>query len=251
MFDDFYRKAVFFVGDVRRLSHFPWFTWSVREHQVDFGEVLEALPVIQYGDVGLHRDSGYLSNLAIPGFMKHAWLHTDDGIENPLIVEAISDGVVYRNAIYPMYSDYTIILRPKGVGYKERRGACRKAKSIVGTRYDYKFEFNIEEELRHYQGTNPDSAMCDLYSASKYMSDYDHAFSCTEVVGYSWWHMREQLRIYRERSRGKDVILADSFLNGGFDIVWASNSVTVDIAAEMNLHEEGIEMIRKFIGHAG
>jgi hypothetical protein len=246
MFNDIYRKAVFFAGDIRRIHHFPWVTWDVHQHEVRMEEILEALPLIKYGDIGVHRDAGYLSNIAIPGFMKHAWIHTDDGTKKPMIVEAISEGVVHRSAVYPMYSDYTIILRPKGVDYKARRGACKKAKSIVGTRYDHDFKFDVEAELKHYKGDDTEQATQELGSALKYMQKFDHGFSCTEAVSYAWWHRREQLRIYREKSRGKEVILADSFINGGLDIVWASKSVTVDVAVKMGLHEEGVEMIRKF-----
>lgn len=244
--DEIYRKAVFFAGDIRKIKHFPWVTWDVHQHAVGMEEIFEALPLIKYGDVGLHRDSGYLSNLAIPGFMKHAWIHVEDGVKSPMICEAISDGVVHRSAVYPMYSDYTIIIRPKGANYKDRRGACKKAKSIVGTRYDHDFKFDVEAELKHYRGDDTEAAEEDLGSALKYMKKYDHGFSCTEVVSYAWWHRREQLRIFREKSRGKDVVLADSFINGGWDIVWASASVTVDAAVKMGLHEEGVEMIRKF-----
>jgi hypothetical protein len=243
--DDIYRKAVFFVGDIRKIQHFPWVTWDVHQHKVRLEEVLEALPLIKYGDVGVHRDSGYLSNVAIPGYMKHAWIHTDDGVKNPMIVEAISEGVVHRSAVYPMYSDYTIILRPKGVDYKARRGACKKAKSIVGTRYDHDFEFDIEAELKHYKGDDGTNALDDLGAGAKYMKKYDHGFSCTEAVGYSWWHRREELRIFRQKSRGKSILLADGWMNGAHEIVWASESVTVDGAAKMGLHEEGVEMIRK------
>ena len=112
-FEDLWRELVFFVGDIRRLHSFPYVTWAIHEHQIDYDEVLEVLPLIKYGDIGIHRDSGYLSNIAIPGFMKHGWIHADDGIVNPKIVEAISEGVVMRSSIYPIFSDYTIILSPK------------------------------------------------------------------------------------------------------------------------------------------
>ena len=69
-----------------------------------------------------------------------------------MVVEAVSEGVIHRSAIYPLYSDYAIILRPRKVDYKSRRGACKKAKGIVGTRYDHNFQFDIEEELKHYKG---------------------------------------------------------------------------------------------------
>jgi len=245
LLDDIYRRIVFFVGDIRKIHSFPWITWDVHQHKVRLEEIMEALPLIRYGDIGIHRDEGYCSNLAIPGFMKHAWIHTEDG-QNPLIIEAVSEGVIKRSAVYPMYSDYTIILRPKDVDEDSRAGACLKAEKIVGTRYDHHFEFDIEEELEFYKGQDIDKAAEDLDSGKRWIRKYDHGFSCTEVVSFSYWHEREKLRIWRTKRRGKNVILADTFLNGGWDIVWASESVTVDIAAKLKLHEEGIEMIRTY-----
>ena len=202
-FDELWRKLVFFSGDIRRLHSFPYVTWAIREHQIDYDEVLEVLPLIKYGDIGIHRDSGYLSNIAIPGFIKHAWIHIDDGIESPKIIEAISEGVVRRNSIYPIFSDYTIILSPKNVSDEERKGACKKAKSVIGEQYDVDFEFDIEEELKFYTGTHEEDAKKDLYESQKHIKKYDHAFSCTELVSYSWWHKREDLRLYRKKRRGK------------------------------------------------
>lgn len=244
--EDLYRKTVFFIGDIRKIDCFPWITWDVHQHAVGMEEVIEALHLIKYGDIGVHRDAGYLSNIAIPGFFKHAWIHTEDGVDSPMIVEAVSEGVIHRSAAYPLYSDYAMILRPKGIGYKARRGACKKAKSIVGTRYDHDFNFDIEEELKHYNGDNGSVAANELGQGAKYMKKFDHGFSCTEVVSYAWWHCREQLRIFREKSRGKRVILADSFVNRGWEIVWASKSVTVEAAIKWGLHEEGVDMIREF-----
>ena len=76
---ELWRKLVFFAGDIRKIESFPWLTWAVKKHKVCFDEILEALPLVQFGDVGLHRDMGYLSNVAIPGFMKHAWMHINSG----------------------------------------------------------------------------------------------------------------------------------------------------------------------------
>ena len=245
MFDRIWRDVVLFTGDVHTLNAFPWFSWSSKEHRVKFDELLEALPLIRFGDIGLHRDIGYLSNLAIPGFMKHAWLFTEDG-RKPQIVEAISEGVVKRNALYPMFSDYTIVLSPKRVTGEDRKGACLKANRIVGVRYDHNFDFDIEDELHYYNGSDKDSAVCDLQDASRNLAKFDYGFSCTEVVSFAWWHCREQLRIYRDRHLGNSVVLADGFLHDSWEIRWASESVTLDVAAKLGLHEEGIEMIRRF-----
>ena len=72
-----WRRIVLWGGKVRRIDAFPWVTWDVSEHLVEYEESLSALPPIRPGDVGLHRERGYLANLAIPGFTKHAWLHLD------------------------------------------------------------------------------------------------------------------------------------------------------------------------------
>jgi hypothetical protein len=204
---------------------------------------------VRYGDVGLHRDTGYLSNVAIPGFMKHAWIHTEDGITQPLIVEAVSEGVLKRSALYPLYSDYAVILAPRdeqAITEEQRKGACKKADQIVGARYDHNFEFDIEDELKYYRGQNEDEARKHLEAGTALMQNYDYGFSCTEAVSYCWWHRREALEIFRSRSRGKSVILADSFLNRSWKIRWASQQVTVDAARVLGLGEEGLSLIEEY-----
>jgi hypothetical protein len=250
MLNSAWRQVIFFLGDVRGLSTFPWVTWDIREHRVSYEELMPALSIIKYGDIGLHRDSGYLSNLAIPGFMKHAWIHVQDGLECPEIVEAISEGVVRRSPLYPMHSDYAIILTPRetvNITDEQRKGACLKAKQIEGKPYDHNFKFNIEEELRYYRGQEPDKAKQHLNIAQDQVQNFDYAFSCTEVVGYAWWHRREELGIFRTQKMGKSVILADKFLNRSWRIKWASQSVSVETARNMGLYdEEGLSLIDEY-----
>ena len=247
--NNIWRRIIFFTGDIRKLNAFPWITWSKHEHLIGYEELLPALPLIKYGDIGLHRDRGYLSNLAIPGFMKHAWIHVQDSVESPEIVEALSEGVVKRSPVYPMHSDYTIILTPRetaNVTEEQRKGACLKAKQIEGNPYDHNFHFNIEEELQYYRGLEPDEARQHLSIGENQLQTFDHAFSCTEVVGYAWWHRREELGIFRTRRMGKSVILADTFLNRGWRIKWASDSVSVEAVKMMGLHEEGLSLIEEY-----
>ena len=247
IFTDGWRQNVFFAGDIRRINSFPWVTWAVREHKITYEEVLEVLPLIQYGDIGIHKDDGYLSNIAIPGFMKHGWIHVEDGIKIPQIVEAVSEGVVKRSSIYPMYSDFTIILSPKDVTDKERKGACLKANNIVGEQYDVNFKFDIEQELHYYTGRHKTEAGQELVAGQEQIRKYDHGFSCTEVVSYAWWHKREELSIYRKERMGKQIIIADDFLNHNWRIKWMSESITPEVAREKGLHEEGLVMIEEFL----
>ena len=247
--DELYRKSVFFFGDLKKLNCFPYVTWATKEHKVDYDEILKALSLIKYGDIGIHRDTGYFSNIAIPGFMKHAWIHINDGLQTPRIVEAVSEGVLGRSPIYPMFSDYAIILTPQNCSVAERKGACKKAENIIGQLYDHNFKFNIEDELKFYHGSQAKEAAADLKEYERKIQKYDNAFSCTEVVSYAWWHKREALRLYRHKQRGKEVILADDFLNHGWKIKWMSKSVTLDVAKKYKLHEEGLGMIEEYFNN--
>jgi len=247
-FDKVYRGLLNWGGDIKKLNCFPYVTWATHSCLTDFDEVLEALSLIKYGDVGLHREVGYLSNSIIPGFMKHAWIHVEDDPIRPRIVEAVSEGVLLRNAIYPILSDYTIILSPKDVSDSERAGACKKAMETVGSQYDVNFKFDIEEALNFYTGFYKKQAVQDLKISEQNFTKYMPTFSCTEVVGYAWWHKREELDIYRTEFKGRSIIKPDSYLNNEWEIKWASKSVTMDIAKKYNLYEEGLVMLEKYLG---
>ncbi|MFZ2960046.1 MAG: hypothetical protein WA705_24460 [Candidatus Ozemobacteraceae bacterium] len=243
---NFWRNLVFLVGDIHSSDGFPWFTWAKNEVLTRREEIQEALPLIRFGDVGLHRLAGYASNEFIPGFMIHAWVHTDDGLPGK-IVEAVSEGVLYQSPIYPMQADYTIILRPTGVSVLERKGACLKAKRIVGQEYDVKFKFDIEHELKYFHEGDKQEATKNLLACQHQLQSYHPAFTCTEVAAYAWWHKEGHLGIERVKTRwGGDVILADTFLNPAWKIVWMSNSVTPEAAASLGMHGPGLKMIEQY-----
>lgn len=252
------RRTIFWLGDIRKIHHFPYVTWDAHCHSVEYQEASMILSKCKAGDVGIHRDKGYLSNFGIPGFMKHAWIHTTDGTEltQAMIVEAISDGVVKRHGLFPIRSDYTIILRPKQATPEETERAVKKANSIVGCNYDASFEFDIEEEIdlfkQKYQTENVPGAEMqedqeELDIAQKNMrAEWDGGFSCTETISFAWWHLRRPLRLFRQKARGKDVILADQLINGGWEIIAMSDSVTKEVALKLGLGEEGMAMITEY-----
>jgi hypothetical protein len=222
-------KLFFFLGDIRRIEAFPWVTWATSSHKVCLADATRACSLSQGGFVGLHRDSGYLSNLGIPGAFKHAWIHVGDNS----IVEAISEGVVKRHELYPLLTDYAVILRPVGVTGDQVAEAVRRANSIVGCEYDANFNFDL-------------SGASDKYSANLRSGDFHGAFSCTETVAFSWYHCRKILGIFRTVYAGREAIVADDYLRMNFEIVWASESVTVEWAEKAGLHEEGRLKIKEY-----
>jgi len=220
-------------------------TWDTEENELTYRECCEALTLVKAGDVGLHRDRGFLSNLAIPGCFKHAWIFVTgsngNDITDCMIVEATSDGVIHRHAMYPMWADFDIILRPKNITKDCIDKAVGKARSIIGHPYDIFFRFNVEEELDKLQTIDIDQ---DGKAAAKQFETFDMAFSCTEVVAYSYWHVRNALQIFRTGSMGKKVILADSYVNPAWEIIYVSPNLTLEQAAEFGLPEEGLEQLK-------
>lgn len=237
-----YDKIVFLAGDIHSVPRFPWISFGVKKHKINFDEVLMALELAEPGDIGLHRDEGFLSNLVIPGYLKHGWIHVSDGFF-PKIVEAVSEGVIMRSAIYPLCSDYAIIVRPLDMSDKDVDNAVMKARTIVGENYDTNFDFDIEAAIKHFTA---DSVVSDGSSIG--LSKFDPAFSCTEVCAFSWWHKALVLGLRRRKLRGKQVIMADDFLNpDAFKIIWISKSITVEGAQAAGLQSKGVRMISDFI----
>ncbi len=223
----------FWVGDIRRLDSFPWVTWASHDHKIDFKDARFASKISRPGDIGIHRDAGFLSNCAIPGAFKHAWVTIDDN----RCVEAVSEGVLCRDELYPLLSDYAVILRPIGVKRAETAEAVSRAKSLVGCEYDANFNFDLDET----------DADLPAFIANLKAGEFHHAFSCTETAAFSWYHCKSKLGIFRCIYAGREAIAADDFLKMNFGIVWMSPSVTLEWATKMGLHEEGRQKIKDYL----
>jgi len=225
-------KLFFWLGDIRRLDAFPFVTWASHEHKLDLKDVREACRKIRPGDIGIHRDSGYLSNLGIPGGFKHAWVC----IDNNECVEAVSDGVVRRDNMYPLLTDYAIILRPLKVTKADIDKAVERAKTLEGCEYDANFNFDFEQT----------DAELERYTSNLKSGSFHGAFSCTETAAFCWYHRKKELGIFRSMQAGREAIVADDFLKMNFGIVWLSPTVTDEWAVKNGLHEEGRQKIKDF-----
>jgi hypothetical protein len=240
------RLVIFAFGGLRAQPSFPWFSFGTHPHGIPIDEVMTALSRAQYGDVGLHRDRGFFSNLTIPGAMKHAWIHTHDindavGRNGGLITEATAAGVLSKHALIPYLSDYAILLRPRGLTEQQRRGACIRAQQIQGADYDVNFEFDLEDQAKFYENPeNLQAAAVEGKTHAAMLRRWDRSFSCSEAVAYCYWHVRETLRIYRRPVMGRQAILPQDYLGFEFDIVWANTALTVDVARCMGFNEQAL-----------
>lgn len=212
---------IFKLGDIRYIGWPGLVTWASREHELSARDMRDADAHCLPGDIGLHRDNGYLSNLGIPGAFKHAWFITT----NNECIEAVSEGVLKRDRLEPLISDYVVILRARGVNEFDKAEALRRAHTIVGSEYDANFSFNFEEIEER------------AFSSNLHGGGFHGAFSCTEVVGFSWYHKKNDLRIFRTVHAGREAIIADDYLTMNFDVVYASPSVTPEWARAMGLGE--------------
>ena len=264
-----WRRIAFWAGDVHIIHYnffgvinMPWPAWGKHTPRVSPETLLEKLKLVEAGDVflGTHEDAS-ISNLGIPGVWKHAGVvcHGPDCVNSNhrricdvsviRIVEAVSEGVVERHPEHTR-CDRMIYLRPKGVSEADVDRFKTIIHKLVGAKYDASFKFNMEEELKWLKDTTPDvdKAVKDeaelKRAVQNHRGEYDMAFSCTETVATAWWHKRHDLRLYRKKSRGRMVIVADQFVNHGWDIIWTN--IKPDEGKKMGLHEEGVSMLEDY-----
>ena len=243
------RWLVFWVGDTRKIAHFPWVTWDVHEHKIDLNEVmLDALPLLLPGDIILHRDDGFLSNLFIGGAMIHAGIY----IGGQQVVEAVSEGVLKRHAGHILYSDRACILRPRFPSEAEREKAVSEAiewaEKIVGFPYDILFQFNGQKERELVLRHGPDAAKKGV------------RFCCTEVPYFCYYPYRQALGIKRTRnvsvltrllslvglSPGRAVIAADMYMTAELDLIWCSRELTVAWSKKRRVSAEQEQRIAQY-----
>jgi hypothetical protein len=194
----FFRSFIFWLGAIRRLKKFPWLTWDQREPTITHDEIDAIELLIQPGDVGVHFDWGYLSNLFIPGQFKHVWIHVDQHT----VIEALAPGVLHHSCHTPLYTDSLVILRPK-VSVEVKAAAVQRALDIVGFNYDVAFDFNLSAEFKH-------------------LNKHDQAFSCIEVVAYAYYPQFDELGFKWVEHMGKQVIYPSTVVNPAWDVVWSN-----------------------------
>ncbi len=228
------KKLIFLAGDIRREHCLGGFAWGYWNRLIDYDEMAQAVERSYPGYIGLHRNRGDLSNIAIDGFMKHAWLV---GMKNTVeIIEAVSEGVVCRYPYHALNTDYAVILKPL-VPEKVRYEACKRAREMIGCPYDDTFTFDLEVEADLFQ---------DKETALSNMKRYGLGVSCTEMVALCYVGHRRELGLYRTKLGNRQVILPDAYLSTHFEVVWASKYTTPDTALELGLHEEGCSMLREY-----
>jgi hypothetical protein len=225
------RKFIFKAGDIRRECCLGGFAWGRYPRLIDYEEAFAAQSFSGFGYIGLHRNRGDLSNVAISGFMKHAWIHT--GPYQDMIIEAVSEGVLYRHSLHGLMSDYAVILKPKVADYA-MTDAVERASFMVGCPYDDQFKFDLEIVDELFQ---------DKETALDNMKTYGLGVSCTEMAALCYVGHRRELGLYRTKAGSRQVILPDNFLTTHFEIVWASKHTTLDNALKLGLHEEGCTML--------
>jgi hypothetical protein len=257
-----WRRLAFWAGDIRVFPHFPYIGFGVHSYKTSYDEWLEALKYVEQGDIGVSTKHGFIfSNMAIPGVFKHAFIFTQGpksirsekkrvvDVTECRIVEAISEGVVERHPIHAL-SDKMMILRPVSVTDVDATLAADNAKRLVGSVYDDRFRFDIEDAISAFHLNTrdlPDDDTLDELHWSAHNStkaEYDVAFSCTEVVATAWWHRRRDLQIYRHKVLGRLAIIADQFVNPSLKIVWTN--LTMEEAAKAGMEEDSLLVLDEY-----
>ncbi len=145
------------------------------EDAFSVGAAIQVGKHLQPGDILLTRSDGYLSNLFLPGFWKHALIYAgsreemerlgllrDPGLaakfdkfvrkharptgERGVTLEAVGEGVVVSDLPTSLQANHVIALRPR-TDTNGRLRALQKALAFLGTPYDFDFEFATANKL--------------------------------------------------------------------------------------------------------
>jgi uncharacterized protein YycO len=109
------------------------------------------MEVIKKGDVLLRRYDAYIDNYFI---IKEKYTHSGIVVSDKLAVHSISEGVEYIDIIdFIKDCDGFVILRPNYNNKKDIEKVVTKAKSLIGTEYDFLFN-NDTSKLYCHELTN-------------------------------------------------------------------------------------------------
>ena len=200
--------------------------------------------------------------------MIHAGIYVGD----MQIVEAISEGVVKRNAGHLLHSDYAIILRPEFKDENSKQAAINEAiywaKQIEHFPYDYLFQFNSDKDQKRLKERGIIAATSMSYKIFRIIralwgikSDKDAIkFCCTEIPYFCYYQFLDQLNIHRRKNItiltkilkffkievGTQVVDADMYIKGNFKIIWCSKKFTTEWAEEMKCDKKYVDKIKKY-----
>jgi hypothetical protein len=181
------KKAIFrFIGDIKwaGIKHPFWFIVNATTFRLKGKHYRQVEQIIKPGDILIRRFEGYVDKFLIPGWWNHAGLYCGEvNGKSHQVIHAISDGVVVDDLIDFMRTDHIIVLRAHGnaewVSQRHWEKAVDRAKSVIGSEYDFAFDF--KETLR---------------------------FSCTELINHCYPEM-----IQGKKRFNRLTIVADDIVN--------------------------------------
>jgi hypothetical protein len=187
------QKVLFrFIGDIRwsGFLHPFWFTLNSVSFRLKGKHYRAVEALIQPGDILIRRFEGYVDKWLIPGWWNHGGIYigTLDN-KNHQVIHAISEGVIVDDLIDFMRTDHMVVLRAPA---RMRGKAIERAKNIIGSDYDFAFDF--DNSLR---------------------------FSCTELV--SWCYANSSWELTGKKRFGRDTVIADDIVNNPhLTVIWDS-----------------------------
>jgi len=126
---------------------FRWPLFAVYDpddYAVDGKAVEDVMRILEPGDVLIRGYQHYLDGFFIPQKSGKTWDGKDAGegwshgavyVGNRTVIHAVAEGVSEIHALDFLNCDRVAVLRPSSGA----RAACRKAKALVGTEYDFSF----------------------------------------------------------------------------------------------------------------
>ncbi|MDT8376454.1 MAG: hypothetical protein RQ867_06905 [Mariprofundaceae bacterium] len=259
-----YEKLLTWFGDLKYFK-FPLFlVYDPSSYRVRGEDVREVIDIIRPGDVVLRSYDNYLDGLFIPGLFSHVGFFYGSATErdrksagtmiddNPeklkrvqrddfktgkqMVIHAMADGVFMEDVINFCRCDRMLILRlPEKLNDPQQSEKVFTKTTFLPSEEKIYQKLKQSEEITRSEAVAAARKVVLTCLGARYDFRFDfrdephNSFSCSELAYYAYRSVARYIGLKPVRTciMGicKEGIAPDQFLETGFELVWASQSV--------------------------
>jgi hypothetical protein len=163
-----YNNVIKFFGHLKfAITLFPGIVYKPKGYKVKGRLTQLVMDNLKPGDILIRGYDDFISSRLIG-----KWSHTGLYVGEDTIIHAVGDGVIEENIIDFCRTDRISVQRPYMLNEEEINKAIETAEKLLGTGYDFSFDFNDPSE-----------------------------YSCTELIYKCFEHVKDKLEMKKKEKK--------------------------------------------------
>lgn len=143
MFKKTWVKFLKILGRIKIYKYPLWMIYDPKGYKMTDADDKGVLSIVKAGDVLLRGYTDFLDGYLIPGIFSHAGIYIGDGE----VIHSMQDGVFQEGITRFMRCDYMAVIRPDLPAKPFKKEAIERAKSMIGTPYDFFGDFHKHDRV--------------------------------------------------------------------------------------------------------